>query len=158
MVKKSVKAYDSDFTYKSFKEVYNADLANGLGNLMARIETMAAKNQLNLDQLSKNPLKKPNNEIDGFMQKYRFDLALNYIWKWIHGLDKYIDQKKPWEKSKDEANKILGKIVVGTEAINGIKEIAQALLPFLPDTAEEIIKRFSGQRVEKPGKSLFPRL
>jgi len=149
---------DSDFTYKSFKEVYNADLANGLGNLMARIETMAAKNQLNLDQLSKNPLKKPNNEIDGFMQKYRFDLALNYIWKWIHGLDKYIDQKKPWEKSKDEANKILGKIVVGTEAINGIKEIAQALLPFLPDTAEEIIKRFSGQRVEKPGKSLFPRL
>ena len=32
---------DSDFTMERFKEAYNADLANGLGNLVARIMTLA---------------------------------------------------------------------------------------------------------------------
>ena len=35
---------DSDFTMERFKEAYNADLANGLGNLAARIMTLAEAN------------------------------------------------------------------------------------------------------------------
>ena len=34
---------DGDFTYKKFAERFNADLANGLGNLVARVVTLASK-------------------------------------------------------------------------------------------------------------------
>ncbi|GAI53110.1 unnamed protein product, partial [marine sediment metagenome] len=34
---------DGDFTYEKFKERYNADLSKGLGNLVARVLTMAEK-------------------------------------------------------------------------------------------------------------------
>src|SRR3989344_6067109 len=34
---------DSDFTMERFKEAYNADLANGIGNLVARILTMSSQ-------------------------------------------------------------------------------------------------------------------
>ena len=152
---------DSDFTDEKFKEVYNGDLANGLGNLVARIETLIKKTGLNLELLEKDkPIDKNKvlDEIKPFIDNYRFDRALEYIWQWIHGLDKWLDQERPWEKTTNEAKKKLGEIIVGSEGITSIKEIGLALKPFLPETAKEILKRFGVQKIETVGKPLFPRL
>jgi methionyl-tRNA synthetase len=149
---------DSDFTIKDFERVYNGELANGLGNLVSRVENLAYKNKLDLSKLFKDESLETNETIDDLMTNYRFDQALDCVWIWIHALDRYIDQKRPWEKLKDESNRILWKIIVGSEAVNGLKRIAQTLLPFLPETAEEIIKRFDVKIIKKVGKPLFPRL
>ncbi|MCU0680562.1 MAG: methionine--tRNA ligase, partial [Planctomycetes bacterium] len=37
--------YDSDFSYEKFDKLYNADLANGLGNLVARVSNLLEKNE-----------------------------------------------------------------------------------------------------------------
>ena len=36
---------DGDYSERRFKEVYNADLANGLGNLIARVAKLCEKNK-----------------------------------------------------------------------------------------------------------------
>jgi len=152
---------DSNFTIPLFEEVYNADLANGLGNLVARIETIIKNKGFNLQEAIKDvPINQDRiiNELAPFMDDYRSDRALEYIWGWIHTLDKWLDRERPWEKSSNSSNKKLGEIIVGTSAVLSIRDIAWALKPFLPETSEEILKRFSVKIIEKVGKPLFPRL
>ena len=152
---------DGDFTEKRFKEVYNADLANGLGNLVARIETLVQKNGLDLKEVEKErPRPKDDvlQQVNKHIENYELHKALRLIWEWIHSLDGWLDKERPWKKTASEVNKKLWEIIIGTESIVSIKQIALALRPFMPDTAEEVLKRFSGQRIEKVGKPLFPRL
>lgn len=152
---------DSDFTVSLFEEAYNADLANGLGNLVARIETLAFKNKLNLQESNQSyPANKERVliELEPFLKDYRFDKALNYIMNWVRSLDHWLDKERPWEKSADEAKRKLAPIILGQEGIHSIKEIAMALESFLPDTAVEISNRFNVRIITKVGKPLFPRL
>jgi methionyl-tRNA synthetase len=149
---------DGDFTEARFKEVYNAELANGLGNLVARIETLVNKNGLDLSKIKTRRKKKEAlAKLKKYFDEYRFDQALEYVWGWIRGLDHWLDREKPWKLTKNEARKKLGEIIEGTEAVSSIREVGWALEPFLPTTALEIEKRFS-KKIAKTGKSLFPRL
>jgi len=149
---------DGDFTEERFKEVYNADLANGLGNLVARIETLVNKNGLDLSKIKTRRKKKEAlAKLKKYFDEYRFDQTLEYVWGWIRSLDHWLDREKPWKLTKNEAKKKLGEIIEGTEAVSSIREIGWALEPFLPATALEIEKRFS-KKIAKTGKSLFPRL
>lgn len=152
---------DNNFTIPLFEEVYNADLANGLGNLVARIETIIKNKKFNLHEATKDsPINQERiiSELSTFMDNYRSDRALEYIWGWIHGLDKWLDRERPWEKSSDSSIKKLGEIIVGTSAVLSIRDIAWALKPFLPNTSEEILKRFNVKMIKDVGKPLFPRL
>lgn len=147
---------DSDFTRDKFEEAYTADLANGLGNLVSRVEAMSEN--LSLEGFEK---RENNNslvhEVTTQLDNYRFDEALRLVWSAIAGLDKYINKERVWKLKLSEGNQKLSEIVVGTTARNGIFEIAEALAPFLPDTSHEIIKRFSAKKIIK-GQALFPRL
>lgn len=147
---------DSDFTQERFEGAYQADLANGLGNLIARVEALCEKNKMKLDL----GLRQQNSLLDDValeIEKYRFDEALGLIWSAISGLDKYINRERVWKLELSEANQRLSEIVVGTTALSGIIDIAEALEPFLPETSREIQDRFSGPKITK-GEPLFPRL
>lgn len=148
---------DGDFSEDKLKNAYNGDLAKGLGNLVARVAKLAESNKLDLSQTDFNRPNRILEEIKPLLDNYRFDKALEYIWGAIRGLDKYIEQERPWEKSSDEANKRLGQIIVGSESLKSINEIAEALKPFLPETSEKITKQFKGPKI-KSGKPLFPRI
>ena len=66
--------------------------------------------------------------------------------------DKYINDHEPW-KIKDE--KKLTEVL--NHAVGEIHTIAYHLQPFLPETAEKILKQFSTSRI-KSAPPLFPRL
>jgi methionyl-tRNA synthetase len=144
---------DIDISLDKIKTIYNADLANGLGNLVARVAKLAEKAKINLphqSSLIKILCSAQNDDFHKFLKEYRINEAVEFIWKKISGLDKKINEKKPWELKEDQLREVLMPIA------ESIVEIAVLLQPFLPDTAEKIQKQFTGEiKSEKP---LFPRI
>lgn len=143
---------DGDFTLSHFKEVYNADLANGLGNLIQRVSKLAEKTKLPRKN-KKSQFKIQNyKKYRQFINNYKFNECLQWVWEKISKLDKYIDKTRPWEKEGKELEKILEK------PIKVILEISYLLKPFLPETAEKIEKIFRAKNIQAPEEPLFPRL
>ena len=143
---------DGDFTYKKFEERYNADLAKGLGNLVARVLTLAKKNNIKAVK-NKNfdaAIKRTEKQIEKFINEFRFNDALVAIWQLIASGNKYIDDAKPWTLKPDskEFKEIIGSLLFL------ISEISKLLSPFLPETSEKISKQIKNRK----GTILFPRL
>ncbi len=137
---------DGDYSDSKMLEAYNADLANGLGNLISRVAKLCELNNIQADQGSQvwcADLKK-------YMEEFKFNEALSHIWGEITEVDKKINEKKPWELSGEKAKQIL------EDLVKRIQAIAFNLQPFLPETAEKISKQFSGEI--KSQAPLFPRI
>jgi methionyl-tRNA synthetase len=138
---------DVDVTPEKIKKVYNADLANGIGNLVARVARLCEIAKI---EVSKSKNLKLNKEIQKHLDNFRFDFAIEVIWKKVASLDKEIDKNKLWENTSKK-KEILADI------IQEIRQITFDLKPFLPETAEKIEKQFKGPKI-KSAESLFPRI
>lgn len=140
---------DGDFTYDRFKESYNADLANGIGNLCSRVATLAGKSNLNGIPAEQNF----DPEFQKMLADYQLSDALNWITQKVSKVDQYLSDKKPWK----EADETIKKETLLTAA-KEIQVIALHLQPFLPQTALKIIDRFSADTITAFEEPLFPRL
>ncbi|OGY25517.1 MAG: methionine--tRNA ligase [Candidatus Woykebacteria bacterium RBG_16_43_9] len=143
---------DGDFSFERLEEVYNADLANGLGNLVARVTKLCETADLLVDQNVSKP--KPDPSFTFAVENLKFQEALSFIWSKITKADQLIDQTKPWELIKKDNQKAAQVI---TSLIEQIREIKAYLVPFLPETAEKIEKQFKGPKI-RSGVPLFPRI
>lgn len=142
---------DGDISWRQFDEKYNADLANGLGNLVARVSNLLEKNNLELN-LKINSDEKLIKEYEEKMLAFKFDEALKLLWEKLKNGDEILSDKKPWKMDdKKEIEKILKPIA------QDILNIANLLKPFMPDISKKIIEQFSAKQIKK-GESLFPRI
>lgn len=138
---------DGDFSITRFRDLYNGELANGLGNLVARVARLASDTKLNLPPKKNFTFKKTVSEN---LKNFRFDLAIMGLWEEVSALDKKINEEKPWELEGAELKKVISPIA------QEIREIAFNLSPFLPETSEKIMGQFTGKiSAQKP---LFPRI
>jgi len=149
---------DGDFSIKHFKEVYNADLANGLGNLVSRVAKLCETSEITfvLDDRRSPAKYDTDSEVSKFLNEYKFNEALDLIWKKIKKLDKFIDEEKPWEKLKAKNQKLKAKEVLEF-LVEGIREVGVLLEPFLPETSWKIQKQFAGPQI-RSSEPLFPRI
>lgn len=138
---------DGDFTEERFMEIYNADLANGVGNLVARVARLCEKIELDL-----LPEPKLNESYEKTIEEYRFNDLLGEIWKKITEIDQEIEKEQPW---KIEDNDKLKKLLQGW--VERINQIAYELKPFLPEASDKIQSLFSQTKVT-PIPPLFPRI
>ncbi|KKP79820.1 MAG: Methionine-tRNA ligase [Candidatus Levybacteria bacterium GW2011_GWB1_35_5] len=150
---------DGDFSESKFTQVYNSDLANGLGNLVARVaklcETSGFKEMSSDKSVHMIDIA---DEYKKALEEYRFNDALNLIFQKISRLDKYINEEKPWELLKISTNhkgRELSAILA--HSVDQIVEIAILLSPFMPATSEIIKKQFSQVEI-KSQDPLFPRI
>lgn len=139
---------DSDFTMEKFKESYNADLANGLGNLAARIMTLAEANLAGPVAVSDSEFPK---EFSTALEKYDYNAAADCVWKLIGDLDKELTDTKPFAVVKEDAEK--GKAMI-TDMLHKLATIAFLLQPIMPTTSEAIAAAIQANK--KPA-NLFPR-
>ncbi|MSU56434.1 MAG: methionine--tRNA ligase [Candidatus Taylorbacteria bacterium] len=142
---------DSDFTVEKFKEAYNADLANGIGNLTSRIMKMAT------DHLS-TPVSDPNPGSPlpfGFTQHldtFNIQAATSFLTEWVTSLDQKIQETEPFKLVKQDKEK--GKAII-IELVKDLFAATRMFEPILPETAAKIQTLIAGNNM--PSAPLFPR-
>ena len=140
---------DGDITLEKFKEAYNANLANGLGNLTSRIMKMSEQHLIN-ESLGGSTAKwrlSRQVEYDKFMDNFELNKAMDLIWKKIGALDLKIQETQPFKLVKTDEKKAKEILV---ELVMGLSEIAEMLKPFLPQTSEKILAAIKENKMPEP--------
>jgi len=152
---------DGDFTYPKFEERYNSDLAKGLGNLVARVLTMAERTKIQEHShiAVQSEIDKTRENYKKALAEFKFNEALMAIWDLISFADGYIERERPWEvitelSTKERDQRTLGQKVAINNLLFILGNIAQLLQPFLPETSEKIFEQIK----TKKSKLLFPRI
>lgn len=157
---------DGDFTYEKFEQRYNGNLAEGIGNLVARTIALAIK--LNISQIKatfkiNKAVNTAKKDCKKYLENFKFNEALKSIWELIGFCDKYINEEKPWQvlqhvsgqairhgsgQAKESANQVV------SDVLFALQSIADLLYPFLPETSEKIKQSIE----QKKQETLFPRI
>lgn len=139
---------DSNFSEELLKEAYNANLANGLGNLSARVLTLAQNNLKEAVEVVQGLHDKDYTEA---FENFDFNKAVNIVWKNIQDLDKTIAELEPYKIVKE--NPEGGREII-RGLVTGLLEIANRLEPVMPETSKSIKDAI---KKNKRPKNLFPR-
>ncbi len=131
---------DMDFTWERIIEKYNADLANGLGNLVSRITKLSEQSGPFVPQ--EMTVKE---EFSNLVDKMELSKTLKYIWNLVSEANKIIDENKPWELVKTDKNKF--EEVMG-DLTARLQEIAENLRAFMPETAKNILTSLETKKTD----------
>jgi len=146
---------DGDYSEEKFQTRYNADLANGIGNLVARVSNLLEKNEIETGlqiDLKNSAIIETEKLFREKMEKYRFNEALQVVWSKIGNCDEELSKAAPWKMTDiEEIKKAL--IPLAQTILN----ISYLLEPFIPEVSQKIQKQFLEKQIKK-GESLFPRL
>ncbi len=150
---------DGDFTWEKFEMAYNNELANDLGNLVARVSNMLTKYQAGV--IGDAPLGEHDmKQYHQAFERLEFNKALDEVWHMVRSLNKYIDDVKPWEiakhKDKDpDAEPHLTEVLA--HCVGNLLQIGDLLIPFMPNTSKAIHDMFESG-VVTPSDVLFPKI
>jgi len=143
---------DGDFTWDRYKERYNVDLANNLGNLVSRVSAMA-------DQYLGGTLRPtgdtsphlrdlPNEVATQYrhaMNKLELHAAVAYVFRLIDATNVHLAETSPWLLAKrPEARDRLGQVLF--DAAEAIRLVAVLLMPVMPSSCSEILSRMGETR------------
>jgi methionyl-tRNA synthetase len=139
---------DSAFTKEHFKEIYNASLANGLGNLASRILKMAENYQVWLTDEEKNI--HYFDEVAGHdenMERYDIKAFADLQWNHMQLLDEHIQKEQPFKKIKTDpegAKKDVHYLLVH------LLGIALKIEPLLPEASMKIRQAILENKMPAP--------
>ena len=139
---------DSELTPETIKGAYNAELANGLGNLAARVMTLAESHLK--EGVRPEPAGFPAGYVSAF-EKFEVNRALDFVFEHIQALDQAITQGEPFKVIKMDPER--GREML-FEMTQELYTIARMLNPFMPGTSAKI--KEAVVKNKKP-ETLFPR-
>ena len=146
LLREVVFGQDGSFSFDALVQRYNADLANGLGNLASRTLTMitryfrgevpypaAAVSQKAGDSAIAEDARKVIAECNSLFEQYQFSRALEVAWSLVAAVDKYIVENEPWalgEKQDEESRSRLATILyTSAEALRIVTALAHPVIP-----------------------------
>ncbi len=151
LLREIVFGQDGSFSFDALVQRYNADLANGLGNLASRTLTMINRYfKGEVPYPSRTGLRAEENaiadaarqvitEFNALFEQRQFSRALEVAWTLVAAVDKYIVENQPWalgEKQDDESRSRLGTILyTSAEALRIVTALAH---PVIPDATAKI--------------------
>lgn len=146
--------YESDIRVEDFTQKYNADLADGLGNLVSRVVAMAVKYFNGTVTIKRQRPKEFLHQVDELIQFLQFREALLLVWQRVAAADKLIDEAKPWRLAESDPARLKD---ILERLLSELDTIAVALEPFMPDTAAKIHEILGGTPLVKPA-GLFAKI
>ena len=150
-------ARDGDFSEARLREAYDAELANQLGNWVARVTALiASKHQGRVPHVSREPALAASVEalpstIDLAFDRFAIDDALGAISALVREANRRLDAAAPWSEPDPSRG---GAILRGH--LDAIGAVGRELAPFLPTTSERILAAVREPVARTP--PLFPRL
>ncbi len=144
---------DGELTVETFKAAYNANLANGLGNLVSRVMKMATVNGVVFDSKSGGSVAKniAKHYQEAFAE-YNIKMAMDLVWGIVAAADQSIQTNQPFKKIKEDRPAAEKNI---KELLADLALIATLLGPIMPETAKKIAACVSDNKM--PEEALFLR-
>ncbi len=137
---------DGNVSLDGFRERYERELANDLGNLLSRTTAMIARYRdgaLELASSERSDLETAAAElrtkVAETLDAFDITTGLELIWEFVRGLNRRVEQTKPWELAKDEARAAdLDRVLY--DLADGLRIAAVALAAYVPETSERILE------------------
>jgi methionyl-tRNA synthetase len=135
---------DGNASLEGLHERYERELGNDLGNLVSRTTAMIARYRE-----GRVTPGRPNDELRESIEALRAKLvarfdawdltgALEDIWELVRWLNRHVEATAPWQLAKDEARaEELDAVLY--DLADGLRAVAVALSPYLPETAPQIL-------------------
>jgi methionyl-tRNA synthetase len=132
---------DGNWTDAGFRSRYQAELANGLGNLVNRSLSMLKRYRNGFVPAKSNDLAadaaKAADETRALLKQSQLQAALQSIWGLVNRANKYVDETAPFKLAKDPAQaQRLDEVLYNL--VESCRVLAILLNPFLPGTSAKI--------------------
>ena len=170
---------DGSVSTAGFEARYESELANDWGNLASRTLAMIERYRDGIvpDAREDRVLAEGDDALEGIdgivrelLDRAELTQALEAIWMRVRRLNRYVEENKPWELAKDEAQSARLDTVLYNLA-EGLRVLALTLHPYMPETSGKLLEaliegnreldtfgaRAGGQRIERI-PPLFPKL
>src|SRR3984893_6656547 len=146
LLREIVFGQDGSFSFDALVQRYNADLANGLGNLASRTLTMITRyfkgevpypshsaSRTGADDAVVATARKAIVEFGALFDQFQFSRALETAWGLVGAVDKYIVENEPWalgEKQDEESRSRLATVLyTSAEALRIVTALAHSVIP-----------------------------
>jgi methionyl-tRNA synthetase len=133
--------HDGSFSWEDLSARYQAELANGFGNLASRTVAMIERYFEGIvppaavytegDLAIQHTVRDAAAAADAAIERFRTDEAISSVWKIVDALNLYITENEPWALAKHEAQRTRLGTVLYTAA-EGLRALAVLLSPVMP--------------------------
>ncbi|CAN5437914.1 methionine--tRNA ligase [Microbacterium sp.] len=138
---------DGSFSWEDLSARYQAELANGFGNLASRTTAMIdryfegivppAGEYTAPDLAIQKTVADAATAADAAIDRFRIDEAIAAIWTIVDALNLYITENEPWALAKDDSRRgRLGTVLY--TAAEGLRALAVLLSPVTPIATEKL--------------------
>ncbi|MEJ6490421.1 methionine--tRNA ligase [Leucobacter sp. USCH14] len=139
--------HDGSFSWEDLAARYQAELANGFGNLASRVLAMNAKyfesrvpdagEELAADAAIRELAASAAERADQHIEAFAIHDAIAAIWELVDALNGYITEQEPWALAKDaEQRARLGTVLY--TATEGLRVLAELLAPVVPRATNKL--------------------
>jgi methionyl-tRNA synthetase len=135
---------DGSVSIDSVRERYERELGNDLGNLLSRTTAMIARYRdgsipaAETDADVAQAIVRVGSEVPAHVEAWDLTGALDVVWELVRRLNRFVEERRPWELAKDEARTAELDAVLYSLA-DGVRAAAVALAAYLPETAPRIL-------------------
>lgn len=151
---------DSEFSLDLFMSRYNSDLANDLGNLVSRLLNMGGRYTdgkvpvVSVDEEPEQELKKlwdsTKDELQPLFEGFQFHKALERIFSFISGINKYAETRAPWKLAKSEDPSDRAKLETSLATMAEALRLGVVMLtPVMPEVSDKVRALVGAENFER---------